>query len=476
MFENKNISKLAHVIAFVSLAFAFSCEFELLHENIDPNSGPVTVAFEIDSISNSGYDPSLVFFQNNSTGGTIYTWNFGDPASGGNNNSSDKSPSHLYQNPGVYTVSLKVENNQTNEEKSLSMDITILETHTFTRTMSEVGTRFARLWDALVLENGNYLMVGGSGTSDDIELYVHQVNEEGFGISGFPKKIDITGSIEGFSAIQNSSGNVVVTGLTNTGSFNDAKVALFQLDNNMNIRSGYPKNYGASTRGSGQSIIQTQSGGYALAGGIGGPGGSDFFVTMTDGNGTELSNFPRTYNEFDFTEQANAIQQLDNGEFILVGTDVTLGRLFINRMDVNGNDLPGSPFYVDGRSGNDFIVLPDGSLMIVGRELNRIDLNGNDFPGFPKDMGNQFYGLDIMITREGDVVFVGQDDDDLVLYKTDFNGNTLPGFPKSFPKTNRTVANAVTQTPDGGFLIVGTEFSSNSKGYIVKTDSEGVLR
>lgn len=460
----------------VLFATICSCELEVLHQNFDPNTGPVNASFELDSISNGGFDPAQVFFKNTSTGGDTYTWNFGDPASGGNNNSNLKNPEHTYQNPGVYTISLKVENSITDEEKTTSTELTIKETNTFSFTLTPGGSNFMRVWEVLITENGEYLILGGKGNDSDTDLYVDRLDEEGIRLNGYPKEIEVTGKGEARAAFINDAGHIAITGYTNTGGFNDSKLAFFQLDQNMNMRPGFPKNYGDDTRGVGRSIIQTSTGGYAIAGEINGSGITDFFVTMTDGNANELGNFPRQYNEFDFTESASDIKELPNGDFIMIGTDGTLGRLFVNIMDSNGNDKGGSPFYVDGRSGEAFVVLDDGSLMILGRELNRIDQNGNDFPGFPKDLGNRFSGTDIILTRDGDIAFTGQSDDDLVLYRTDLNGNSLPGYPKTFPSTDRSIGNALAQAEDGGFIIVGTVFTSNSRGYVVKTDSQGVIR
>jgi gliding motility-associated-like protein len=49
-----------------------------------------------------------VQFTNNSTGTTTltYNWNFGDPASGGNNTSTSQNPSHVFNTAGTYNVTL----------------------------------------------------------------------------------------------------------------------------------------------------------------------------------------------------------------------------------------------------------------------------------------------------------------------------------------------------------------------------------
>lgn len=51
--------------------------------------------------------PSTVTFTNTSTGTNIYNWDFGDPASGVNNTSTDIAPSHIFNTAGNYTVVLE---------------------------------------------------------------------------------------------------------------------------------------------------------------------------------------------------------------------------------------------------------------------------------------------------------------------------------------------------------------------------------
>lgn len=51
-----------------------------------------------------------VFFQNLSTNGTTYLWNFGDPGSGAENTSSLEFPTHVFAADGLYTVTLTVSN------------------------------------------------------------------------------------------------------------------------------------------------------------------------------------------------------------------------------------------------------------------------------------------------------------------------------------------------------------------------------
>jgi gliding motility-associated-like protein len=57
--------------------------------------------------------PSTIQFTNATVGASSYVWDFGDPASGGNNNSVQSDPTHLYNLPGTYDVVLIASNGGT---------------------------------------------------------------------------------------------------------------------------------------------------------------------------------------------------------------------------------------------------------------------------------------------------------------------------------------------------------------------------
>ncbi len=68
------------------------------------NNGPTSMF--TDSISNN-CTGGTAFFKASTTGASYY-WEFDDPASGADNNSTDEQPSHLYAANGVYTITLTV--------------------------------------------------------------------------------------------------------------------------------------------------------------------------------------------------------------------------------------------------------------------------------------------------------------------------------------------------------------------------------
>lgn len=66
-------------------------------------------------------------FSNTSLGGTNFTWNFGDPASGTLDTSTDINPIHVYNDTGTYTIKLiAYDNNTCNKEDSTTFSIHVL--------------------------------------------------------------------------------------------------------------------------------------------------------------------------------------------------------------------------------------------------------------------------------------------------------------------------------------------------------------
>ncbi len=66
------------------------------------SSIPVVAAYNYTHYNNNNFAPNKVIFTNNSSGGNIFAWDFGD-----GNQDNDDDPSHIFQNPGTYTVKLK---------------------------------------------------------------------------------------------------------------------------------------------------------------------------------------------------------------------------------------------------------------------------------------------------------------------------------------------------------------------------------
>jgi len=67
----------------------------------------------------------ITFFTNESLGGNSFTWDFGDPDSGGSNVSTEENPLHVYVDAGTYTVTLTIDGCV--GSNSTSQDIVIID-------------------------------------------------------------------------------------------------------------------------------------------------------------------------------------------------------------------------------------------------------------------------------------------------------------------------------------------------------------
>jgi len=85
--------------------------------NVNNTESKLTANFSANPIS--GTAPLTVYFTNQSTGNpTSYHWDFGDEGSG-----SQKSPTHVYQKSGTYSVSLTVSNGADSDTKTKSISV-----------------------------------------------------------------------------------------------------------------------------------------------------------------------------------------------------------------------------------------------------------------------------------------------------------------------------------------------------------------
>lgn len=69
---------------------------------LSQTSIPVTASYNYAHFNNNNYAPNKIVFSNHSTGATVFYWYFGDGAE-----SSENSPSHVFNNAGTYNVRMR---------------------------------------------------------------------------------------------------------------------------------------------------------------------------------------------------------------------------------------------------------------------------------------------------------------------------------------------------------------------------------
>lgn len=151
-----------------------------------------------------------VSFQNNSTGGTNVFWDFGDT-----NSSITESPTHTYDEPGVYLVSLLVENDCGEDMISISLIVGDAPQADFTAApqtgCAPLSVTYSNLSTGLY-DNINWTFPGGTPSTSIEENPVVTYLD--------PGQFDVTLSINGpLGSNNNTVANFIAVQTTPTASF-----------------------------------------------------------------------------------------------------------------------------------------------------------------------------------------------------------------------------------------------------------------
>jgi len=204
--------------------------------------------------------------------------------------------------------------------------------------------------------------------------------------------------------------------------------------------------YGGTEWESGQSVVETSDGGYAIAGYTYsfGAGSADFWLVKTNASGTLKWN--QTYGGT-LADQGYSMVQTSDGGYAIVGTTRSYGAgdgdVWLVKTDANGNEQWNQTYGgIDSDSGFSVVETNDSGYAIVGT------------------------------TRS-----YGAGDGDAWLVKTDAVG-TLQ-WNQTYGGTNWDDGSSIVETGDGGYAIAGTTYSYGAGGpnvWLVKTDAVGALQ
>ena len=251
---------------------------------------------------------------------------------------------------------------------------------------------------------------------------------------------------------------------TNHGS---SDLVVVKINNTGNVL--WQKNYGGNLMDYARSIRTTQDGGSIIALSSKSNNGdlntnlglTDAWIIKLDMNGNKVwsKNFGTTT-----TDRALDIHQNEAGDYFFVGTYgstdpnaplFTTGydeNFWLAKLDANGNTLWSRDY---GGTGYDnataFCLAPDGGAVISGFSRS----NDDEVPG---NNGNT----------------------DFWILKTDTNGNI--DWSQNYGGSESEIANDISNTPDGGFVIVGTSRSNdgdvplnqgNEDCWVIKLEGNG---
>lgn len=203
----------------------------------------------------------------------------------------------------------------------------------------------------------------------------------------------------------------------------------------------FQRHYGGTLDDGGSSVLQTDDGGYIVAGRTMsyGNGSNDIYVLKTDANGNEL--WSKIYGGYGWDAPFEIKKTLDNC-YVIAGETSSFGAgasdAFLMKIDSTGDSLWFKTYggmQDDGASGVN--VCNDNGFIVTGVTMS-----------------------------------FGDGQCQIYLIKTDENGDTL--WTKKYgPSYANCFGNSVIQTINDGYIISGSFNYGNPKLYIIKTNSLG---
>jgi len=257
----------------------------------------------------------------------------------------------------------------------------------------------------------------------------------------------------------------------------------------------YPLGFGAQLR----SMVQTNDGGYILAGHTQLQNGTDNQALLVKTDSSGKTQWNRTYGG-PYTNEAHSIVQTSDGGYVVAGVTWPTsadGHFWVFKVDVSGNTIWSDTYAYRGRIHNDnawsIIKTNDGGYAVVGM-TNNFGSGDSDFwlikiNSAGKKEWNSTYGtpgIDIAYSviqgSDGGYVMTGRENGhQFVLVKTDSSGNKLWNYTYGDPRVN-SVGYSLIQTSDGGYAVGGYTASWNGTSstpydfWLVKTDSNGLMQ
>ncbi|MFQ6126630.1 MAG: winged helix-turn-helix transcriptional regulator [Candidatus Heimdallarchaeota archaeon] len=300
-----------------------------------------------------------------------------------------------------------------------------------------------------------------------------------------------------YAVIQTMDGGYALAGSTHTSETDGYYYEFWLVKTDTSGNEQWTRTYfGSEVVDVAETVIQTADGGYALAGSI---NGSEWtkttaWLVKTDANG--IPQWNQTYGGHD-SDWAKAMIQTVDGGFALVGWTRSYGAgeadFWLVKTDARGavewNQTYGGTTDEYAYAG---IETTDGGFALAGSLMvpeNRGWFDAWLVKTYPNGtvQWNQTYGgsgednvYAVIETADGGYALAGETwsygvgESDFWLMKTDPNGKAQ--WNQTYGGSDYDTAYAVTETPDGGFALVGTTRSSGTggfNGWLVKTDDYG---
>lgn len=315
-----------------------------------------------------------------------------------------------------------------------------------------------------------------------------------FGQITFEKTFFVNGDNAANDVRQTSDGGYIICGSVNYASMSSGDIILIKTDANGDTL--WTRIYGGNGAESGNSVIQTEDGGYIIAGSTNsyGAGSTDAYLIKTNAMGNVL--WSKTIGTAS-GDAAYGIIQTQDGGYVFSGYENSFllnGQSHLVKTDAAGNVVWSKTYGVSNRTNFSFALqqTDDGGYMLGGYEnqflsnnyeysLIKTDGDGNMI--WYKTIGDADLDRNFTLARSSDGGFVVAgtnftvSSSEINLVKVDGNGTLV--WTKKYGGIYNEFAFALSGTSDGGFVFGGFSASfsanNNNSAYFGRTDADGNL-
>ena len=288
---------------------------------------------------------------------------------------------------------------------------------------------------------------------------------------------------------------LIVYSLLINGCMTRSKIKLHDKSATGKSKLGWIKTFGGTGNDCGYSVQQTYDGGYIITGSTEsfGVGYEDVYLIKTNANGDTI--WTKTFGGT-LWDSGHSVQQTTDSGYIIAGVKNECDRggdVYIIKTTANGDTSWTKTF---DRTGIDYAYsiqkTLDRGYIISGYSESSLDTrkyyvyliktDANGIQVWTKTYGRIKFDRSYSVQQTPDEGYIiigstysfGDGESDVYLIKTDVNGDTI--WTKIFGGTNYDFGLSVQPTSDSGYIIAGSTYSFGAGGtdvYLIKTSTNG---